>query len=123
MKKKTLLAFLVTLLGALVLAMAGCGGGDDEGGGDGGGGGGGGGKTVKIVSDLPLQGSDRVQTTQMVRAIDFVVKDAGGKAGDFTVQHQSFDDATAAKGAWDEAKCAENARNFVEDESVLGVIG
>ncbi len=125
MKKKTLLAFLVTLLGALVLAMAGCGGGDDEGGGDqgGGGGGGGGGKTVKIVSDLPLQGSDRVQTEQMVRAIEFVLKDAGNKAGDFTVDYESFDDATAAKGAWDEAKCAENARNFVEDESVVAVIG
>jgi branched-chain amino acid transport system substrate-binding protein len=124
-KKKTLLAFLVTLLGALVLAMAGCGGGDDEGGGEegGGGGGGGGGQTVKIVSDLPLQGSDRVQTEQMVRAIEFVLQEAGNKAGDHTLEYESFDDATAAKGAWDEAKCAENARAFVNDESVVGVIG
>jgi branched-chain amino acid transport system substrate-binding protein len=123
-QRKTWLAFLVTLLGALVLAMAGCGGDDGDDGGDGGGGGGGGeGQTVKIVSDLPLQGSDRVQTEQMVRAIEFVISEAGGKAGDHTVEYESFDDATAAKGAWDEAKCAENARAFVSDESVVGVIG
>jgi branched-chain amino acid transport system substrate-binding protein len=116
LKKRGLLAMFTAMLAALAFVAAGCGGGDDEGGG------GGGGETLKIVSDLPLQGSDRVQTTQMVRAIQFVLKQANNKAGDYTIEFQSFDDSTAAAGKWDEAKCAENARTYV-DQNVVGVIG
>jgi branched-chain amino acid transport system substrate-binding protein len=117
LKKRGLLAMFTTVLAALAFVAVGCGGGDDDEGG-----GGGGGETLKIVSDLPLQGSDRVQTTQMVRAIQFVLKQANNKAGDYTVEYESFDDATAAAGKWDEAKCAENARTYV-DQKVVGVIG
>ena len=59
----------------------------------------------------------------MVRAIEFVLEQAGGKAGDYTIEFESFDDSTAAKGEWDEAKCAENARTYVDDETIVGVIG
>ena len=59
----------------------------------------------------------------MVNAIKLYLEQIGGKAGDFTVSYESFDDSTAAKGAWDEATCAANARKYVEDESILGVIG
>ena len=130
MKKRGLIALLALLLAALALVVAGCGGDDDdEATGDtteetdGGGGGGTEGKTVRIHSDLPLQGSDRVQSTQMVRAIEFVLEQANNKAGPHTVEFQSFDDATAAKGAWDEAKCAENARTHSDNDAVVGVIG
>ena len=78
------------LIAAFALVAAGCGG-DDEGGGGG---------TLKIVSDLPLQGSDRVQTEQMVRGIEFVLEKAGNKAGDYDVTFESFDDSTAAAGKW-----------------------
>ena len=131
MRNRGFLALLALLIAALALALVGCGGDDDEDGGaesvaattEEGGGGTAEGKTVKIVSDLPLQGSDRVQTTQMVRAIEFVIEQAGNKAGPHTIEFESFDDSTAAKGAWDEAKCAENARNYVGDETIVGVIG
>jgi branched-chain amino acid transport system substrate-binding protein len=129
LKKRGFLALLTLLVALFALALSGCGGGSDSSS-DGdtsaastSGGGGGGGKTVKIVSDLPLQGSDRVQTTQMVRAIEFVLEQAGNKAGDHTITFESFDDATAAAGKWDEAKCAENARKYVGDETIVGVIG
>jgi branched-chain amino acid transport system substrate-binding protein len=112
LRKRGFLALLAVLAVALSVGLAGCGGG-----------GGGGGSTVKIVSDLPLQGSDRVQTEQMVRAIQFVLKQADNKAGDYDVEFESNDDATAAAGKWDEAKCAENARNYVGDDKVVGVIG
>lgn len=124
MSRRNLLAVLVALIGAFALVAAGCGG--DEGGtGDtgGGGGGGGGGQTVKIVSDLPLQGSAAGQTETMVNAINLYLEQIGNKAGDFTIEYESFDDSTAAKGAWDEATCAANARQFVEDETILGVVG
>jgi branched-chain amino acid transport system substrate-binding protein len=128
-KKRGWLGLLALLLAALALVAAGCGGDDDEEeAGDtaaetDGGGGAAEGQTVKIVSDLPLQGSDRVQTEQMVRAIEFVIEQNNGMAGPHTIEFESFDDATAAKGAWDEAKCAENARTYAEDDSIVGVIG
>jgi branched-chain amino acid transport system substrate-binding protein len=98
------------VLSTLALLAAGCGG-DDNGtsGGTAGGGTAGGGEAVKIVSDLPLQGSSAGQTETMVNAIKLYLEQIGGKAGDFTVSYESFDDSTAAKGAWDEA--------------ILGVIG
>jgi branched-chain amino acid transport system substrate-binding protein len=124
LRRRNLLSVLVLVLSALALLAAGCGG-DDNGtaGGTGGGDTGGGGQAVKIVSDLPLQGSSAGQTETMVNAIKLYLEQIGGKAGDFTVSYESFDDSTAAKGAWDEATCAANARKYVEDESILGVIG
>jgi branched-chain amino acid transport system substrate-binding protein len=109
-KKGALLVF-GGLVAALALVAAGCGGGGD------------GAKTLKIVSDLPLQGSDLVQSSEMVKAIEFVVEQAGNKAGDYTIEYESFDDATVAAGKWEEAKCTENARTYLEDDSIVGVIG
>ena len=107
------MAALGLLVTVFALVAAGCGGG----------GGGGGGKTVKIVSDLPLQGSDRVQTEQMVRGIEFVLEKAGHKAGDYTIEFQSNDDSTAAAGKWDESKCSENGRSYADSSDVVVVIG
>jgi len=126
LKARRALWLFAFLLAVVAFAAAGCGGGDEEGGGDTTGGGGGGGtegKTVKIVSDLPLQGSDRVQTTQMNEAIKFVLAQKNNKAGAYNVEFEEFDDATAAAGKWDEAKCAENARTYVDTEDLVGVIG
>jgi branched-chain amino acid transport system substrate-binding protein len=115
------MAVLVLLVGSLLFAVTACGGDNETTTGAG---------TeptapteVKIVSDLPLQGSSAGQTETMVNAIKLFLEQSDNKAGDYTVTYESFDDATAAKGAWDEATCAANARNYVEDETILGVIG
>jgi branched-chain amino acid transport system substrate-binding protein len=124
LKARRSLWLFASLLAVLVLVAASCGGDDEEGGGGTETGQAGGeGQTLKIVSDLPLQGSDRVQTTQMNEAIKFVLEQAGNKAGPHTIEFEEFDDATAAKGAWDEAKCSENARTYAETENLVGVIG
>ena len=116
MRTKTLWALLAMLIAALALVAAGCGG---EEGGDGGqqqekaaGAGdnqvtalpaanctgleykGKGKPDVLIASDLPMQGSSRTQTVQMVEAIRFVLDQRGWKAGDFDVAYQACDDAT-----------------------------
>jgi branched-chain amino acid transport system substrate-binding protein len=109
---------LVSLAVVSVLLFIGCGGGGDQGGG-----GGGGGQTVKIVSDLPLQGANRAQTTTMVNAIEMAIEERGGKAGSATIEYESLDDATAQAGQWDEAKCAENAQTAAQDEEIVGWIG
>jgi branched-chain amino acid transport system substrate-binding protein len=121
-KRSTILSVLVLLIGALTLLAAGCGGGGG-GGTTAGTGGGGAAKTVKIVSDLPLQGSSASQTAQMNDATKLYLSEIGNKVGNYTVQFEAFDDSTAAKGAWDEATCAANARKYVEDETIIGVLG
>ena len=91
------------VLGMVAALVAGCGGGGDQGGG-------GGTQTVKIVSDLPLQGANRFQSTTMVNAIEMAIDERGGKAGNVNIEYESQDSATAQAGQWDEAKCAENAQ-------------
>jgi branched-chain amino acid transport system substrate-binding protein len=76
-----------------------------------------------IASDLPLEGSGRTQTTQMTRAIKFILTQHGWKAGKYTLAYQSCDDATAQAGKWDSGKCSANANNYASDSSLLGVIG
>ena len=76
-----------------------------------------------VASDLPLQGAGRAQTTQMVQAIKYALKQRGFKAGKYTIGYQSCDDSTAQAGAWDSAKCASNARAYAGNNSVIGVVG
>jgi len=96
--------------------IAGCGGAS-------GGGGGGEAETVKIVSDLPLQGSNRAQTTTMVNSIEMAIEERNSKAGGVNIEYESLDDATAQVGSWDASKCAENATSVAQDEEVVGWIG
>ena len=152
MRRRTILAFLVLLIGAFAFAAVGCGGDDDDedaGGADTGqaeGDGEGapdlpevtplpsasctdiefegeGEPDVLIASDLPLQGSSRTQTLQMVGAIRQVLENNDWKAGDVNVGFQSCDDATAQAGKWDPGKTSQNANAYAENQSVIGVIG
>ena len=145
---KSVLGGLAALIGTLALVAAGCGGGGGSsssssgttGGGGGGGGGGsatalptsscsaiyyeGSGKPQLIIaSDLPLQGSSRTQTEQMVQAIKFQLKQNNFKAGDKTIGYQSCDDSTAQAGKWDSGKCSANGNAYANNKSVVGVIG
>jgi branched-chain amino acid transport system substrate-binding protein len=76
-----------------------------------------------VASDLPLQGAGRTQTQQMTRAIAFIFKQHGWKAGKYTLAYQSCDDSTAQAGKWDSGKCSANANSYASDSSVVGVIG
>jgi branched-chain amino acid transport system substrate-binding protein len=76
-----------------------------------------------IASDLPLEGSGRTQTSQMTRAIKFILTQHGWKAGKYSLAYQSCDDATAQAGKWDSGKCSANANAYAQNSSLLGVIG
>jgi branched-chain amino acid transport system substrate-binding protein len=78
---------------------------------------------ILVASDLPLEGSGRTQTTQMTRAIKFIFKQHGWKAGKYTLAYQSCDDATAQAGKWDSGKCSANANAYAQNSSVGAVIG
>ncbi len=79
--------------------------------------------TVKIFSSLPMTGSALAQNQTIVNAIKMALEERGGKAGDLTVVYEPLDDATPAKGSWDEGKEAENANRAVNDPDVVAYIG
>src|SRR5215216_3909691 len=110
------------LVAALAFGVAACG--DDDGGGGGGGGGGGdGAKSVTVYSSLPLQGASRPQTTALVNGIKLALEQAGGKAGDITVQYESLDDSTAQAGSWTPEAVSANARKAAQDDSTAVYVG
>ena len=84
---------------------------------------GGGRPDVLIASDLPLQGGLRLPARQMADAIAFVLRRHGFRAGRFTVGYQSCDDSVARTGNFDVDKCAANAREYVRNRRVIGVVG
>ncbi|HXZ77305.1 MAG TPA: hypothetical protein VEH31_41430, partial [Streptosporangiaceae bacterium] len=53
------------------------------------------GGTIDIYSSLPLQGASSAQTAPMVNGIKLALSQAGGKAGQWTVNYKSLDDSTA----------------------------
>jgi branched-chain amino acid transport system substrate-binding protein len=147
LKKRGLLSLLAMLIAALALAAAGCGGDDDDEEATGGGattaeasGSGGvealpsssctgvefegeGEPDVLITTDLPLQGSSRAQSLQIVEATRFILGQRNWKAGDLNVGYQSCDDSTAQAAKWDSGKCSQNAQAYAGNEKVVGVIG
>jgi branched-chain amino acid transport system substrate-binding protein len=78
---------------------------------------------ILVASDLPLEGAQRTQSKQMTRAIPYIFKQHGWKAGKYTLAYQSCDDATAQAGKWDSGKCSANANAYAQDASVGAVIG
>ena len=82
-----------------------------------------GGTTVDIYSSLPLQGASSAQTGPMVNGIKLALDEAGGKAGQWTVNYQSLDDSTAAAGKWDPGQTAANARKVATDPKAVFYIG
>jgi branched-chain amino acid transport system substrate-binding protein len=113
--------YLIAVALAATMFAAGCGDDDDDT--TGGPGGDGEARTLTIYSSLPLQGAQRPQTTDMVKGIELALEQAGGKAGDFTIQYESLDDSTAQAGAWTPEATQANARRAAQDESTAIYIG
>ena len=82
-----------------------------------------GGKVVDIYSSLPMQGASSAQTIPLVNGIKLALSQAGGKAGQWTVNYQVLDDSTAAAGKWDPGQTAANARKVASDSKAVFYIG
>jgi branched-chain amino acid transport system substrate-binding protein len=76
-----------------------------------------------IVSDLPLQGANRALTTEMSRAVVYMLQQSGWKAGKWKIGYQSCDDSTAQAGGYDTGKCTQNANAYAHDSSLIGIVG
>lgn len=80
-------------------------------------------KVLTISTDLPLQGSSFDSNDSTNKAIALYLKQIKYRAGKYTVKLKIYDDATAAKGGWDDAKCAANAQAHVANKSEVAVMG
>ena len=83
----------------------------------------GGTKEVIVSTDLPLQGASATQSQSTNDLIALYLEQQGNKAGDYSIKLQTYDNATAAKGAWDDAACAKNATDHVANEAEVAVMG
>lgn len=106
------------LIVAAALALAACGGGSSSSSG-----GTGGGKTLVISSDLPLQGANIDMSTSTNNVIKLYLEQIGYKVGDFNIEFIEYDNATAAKGGWDDAQCAKNGQEHVANAAEVAVMG
>jgi len=82
-----------------------------------------GGKTIDIYSSLPMQGASSAQTIPLVNGIKLALSQAGGKAGQWTVNYTALDDSTAAAGKWDPTQTAANARKAAADPKTVLYLG
>ena len=96
------------------LALAACGGDSDSAAG---------GDVLIVGTDLPLQGASADASKSTNEVVALVLEQAGGKAGDYTVEIKEYDDSTAAKGAWDDGACAKNAQDHVANKNQVAVMG
>jgi branched-chain amino acid transport system substrate-binding protein len=119
-------AFTGCLLAGAVLALAACGSSSKSstsGSSSGTTAGGGGANTLDIYSTLPLQGPVTAQTIPEVNGMKLALSQAGGKAGQFTVNYQSLDDATAQAAGYDVTQCQANARQAATDSKAVALLG
>jgi len=79
--------------------------------------------TVKVVSSLPRTGSANAQTTTMVNGIRMAIDESGGKVGEFAIEYEDWDDASAKKGDWDPEVEAANADKAVKDPDIMFYLG
>src|SRR3954466_15986918 len=64
---------------------------------------------IKIVSSLPRTGSAKGQSDTIVNGIKLALDEVGHKVGDFTIEYEDLDDATATAGSWDAQRETQNA--------------
>ena len=76
-----------------------------------------------ISTDLPLQGSAFDSNDSTNKAIELYLEQQGFKAGTYELAFKTYDNATAAKGSWDDAKCAANAQAHVANKKEVAIMG
>jgi branched-chain amino acid transport system substrate-binding protein len=116
LKSRSIVALFPLLGAAALLASAGCNfGGTDANGGDN--------KVIRIYSSLPRTGSAKEQTDTIVNGIRMALEEADYKVGDFTIEYEDKDDATAAAGQWTPERESIIANEAVKDRDVMVYIG
>ncbi len=78
---------------------------------------------VDFYSSLPLSGSTVAQTGPAVNGIKLALKQAGYKAGHYSITYKSLNDATAAAGQWTAEATSADARQAASDQKAVYYMG
>lgn len=76
------------------------------------------GPTIEIASDLPLEGDVKASSEETNKALQLYLSQIHDKVGRFTVSLKTYNDATAAKGSWDDETCVKNAHDHLRSAEV-----
>ncbi len=79
--------------------------------------------TIRVVSSLPRTGSAKQQTDSIVNGIRMAFEEIDYKVGEYKIDYQDWDDATASAGQWTPEREAANAKKAVQDPHVMAYIG
>jgi branched-chain amino acid transport system substrate-binding protein len=80
-------------------------------------------ENLVVASDLPLQGLSADASKDTNLAMHLFLRQQNGKAGKFNITLKEYDNATAAKGGWDDTTCAKNAKDHVSSAKEVAVVG
>ena len=81
------------------------------------------GDTLTVYSSAPLRGPYAEVARDIVRAQKLALKEAGGRAGDFSISFASLDGADPETGRWSPGRVASNARKAVQDRQTIAYLG
>ena len=81
------------------------------------------GDTLTVYSSVPLRGAYAEVSRDVVRAEKLALKEAGGRAGEYTVSFASLDGADPETGRWSPGRVASNARKAVQDRQTIAYLG
>jgi branched-chain amino acid transport system substrate-binding protein len=79
--------------------------------------------TIKIVSSLPRTGLSKSQTDDIVAGFNMALEENDHMAGNFKIEYEDLDDATAQAGKWDAATEQANATKAANDPDVMVYLG
>jgi branched-chain amino acid transport system substrate-binding protein len=81
------------------------------------------GDSLTVYSSLPMRGTHADVARDLVLAEKLALKEAGGKAGPFTVAYVALDSADPETQRWSPARVASNARVAVQDRQTIAYLG
>jgi branched-chain amino acid transport system substrate-binding protein len=78
---------------------------------------------LTIYSSLPLVGSARAQSQDVVRGEQLALEQSGGRAGPFSVRFASLNDASRRTGTWEPFRTSAGARRAANDPTAIAYLG
>ena len=81
------------------------------------------GDTLTVYSSVPLRGPYADVARDVIRAEKLALKEAGGRAGEFSISYASLDGADPETGRWSPGRVASNARKAVQDRQTIAYLG
>lgn len=76
------------------------------------------GRVIEIASDLPLDGDVKASSEETNKALRLYLDQIRGKAGPYTVRLKIYNNATSARGGWDDETCVKNAVGHLRSAEV-----